>query len=151
MNLKPAIPRHILLLLASIFWALAGLILCIRAIGWLEVIGTATLVVAETLSLAVAVIAYVFWFSRLVVKNITRIRHLPERACAFAFTAWHGYLMIGLMMTLGITLRNTSIPRIYLAIPYAVMGGVLIGGSIKLCREFLGGRPAGPLHRRADS
>ena len=144
MNLKPAIPRHVLLLLASIFWSLAGLILFVRAIGWLEMIGTATLVVAETISIVIAVIAYIFWFSRLVQKNIARIRHLPDRACAFAFTAWHGYLMIGLMMTIGITLRNTNISRIYLAIPYAIMGCVLIGGSIKLCREFLAGPSVNP-------
>jgi hypothetical protein len=136
MSYKPAIPRRFLILLASLFWAIAGLILFVRAFGWLEMLGMGTLVVVETGSLVVAAAAYLFWFSRFVIKNIARIKNLPDRACAFAFTAWHGYLMIGLMMTLGILLRNTSMPRIYLAIPYAIMGGVLLGGSIHLVREF---------------
>ena len=91
----------------------------------------------ESASVAIAVTAYLLWFSKLVLRNIARIHTLPEWACAFAFTAWHGYLMIGLMMTLGIVLRNSPIPRIYLAVPYAIMGAILLVGSFRFVREFL--------------
>ncbi len=140
---KPAIPRKFLLLLASAFWALAGGILVTRAFFWLEEQGTGTMVFVESASIAVAVTAYLFWFSKLVLRNIARIHTLPPWACAFAFTAWHGYLIIGLMMTLGILLRNSSLPRIYLAVPYAIMGAILLVGSGRFVKEFVSGSTRG--------
>ena len=134
---KPSIPRRFLLLLAGLFWAIAGLILCVRGIAWVEALGVHTMLVVEAASVVVAVGAYTLWFSKLVMRNIARIKQLPDWACAFAFTAWHGYLMIGAMMTLGIALRNSDTPRIYLGIPYGIMGGVLLVGSAKFFREFM--------------
>jgi hypothetical protein len=140
-SFKPAIPRRLLLLLASAFWAVAGGILVVRAFFWLEEQGTGTMVSVESASIAIAVTAYLLWFSKLVLRNIARIHKLPEWACAFAFTAWHGYLMIGFMMTLGIVLRNSQIPRIYLAVPYAIMGAILLAGSARFIKEYLTSRP----------
>jgi hypothetical protein len=140
-SFKPAIPRRLLLLLASAFWAVAGGILVVRAFFWLEEQGTGTMVSVESASIAIAVTAYLLWFSKLVLRNIARIHKLPEWACAFAFTAWHGYLMIGFMMTLGIVLRNSPIPRIYLAVPYAIMGAILLAGSARFIKEYLTSRP----------
>jgi hypothetical protein len=139
-SLKPAIPRRFLLLLASGFWALAGGILVIRAFFWLEEQGTEMMVFTESASIAIAAAAYLLWFSKLVLRNIARIHKLPEWACAFAFTAWHGYLMIGIMMTLGILLRDSSLPRIYLAVPYAIMGAILLVGSARFMKEFFANR-----------
>ena len=137
---KPAIPRRFLLLLAGFFWAIAGGILCVRAFFWLEERGTETMVFVESASIAIAIAAYLLWFSKLVLRNIARIHRLPEWACAFAFTAWHGYLMIAVMMSLGILLRNSTVPRIYLAVPYAIMGAVLLVGSLRFIREFSAAR-----------
>lgn len=128
------------MLLAGFFWALAGGILCVRAFFWLEERGTETMVFVESASIGIAIAAYLLWFSKLVLRNIARIHRLPEWACAFAFTAWHGYLMIGVMMSLGIVLRNSTVPRIYLAVPYAIMGAVLLVGSLRFIREFSAAR-----------
>jgi hypothetical protein len=141
---KPAIPRRFLLLLAGLFWAIAGLILCVRGFEWVEVLGVHTMVAVESASVVVAAVAYILWFSKLVLRNITRIKRLPDWACAFAFTAWHGYFMIGVMMTVGIALRNSDIPRIYLAIPYGIMGGMLLVGSAEFFREFAGAKHEPP-------
>ena len=62
---------------------------------------------------------------------------MPERANIFAFTAVRGYVMIALMMTLGITLRNSSIPKYFLTIPYFAMGGILLIGSVQFYRQFI--------------
>jgi hypothetical protein len=62
---------------------------------------------------------------------------MPERANIFAFTAARGYVMIALMMTIGITLRNSSIPKYYLTIPYFAMGGILFIGSVQFYRQFI--------------
>jgi len=137
LRFKPAVPRHYVFALAGILWTLAGALLCIRAAIWLEAFPFATGFALEAVSVILAMAVYFLMFSSLVDKNIERIHRLPERACVFAFTAWRGYLMIVLMMTIGITLRNTSIPKYFLSIPYTAMGGTLLIGSLGFYRQFL--------------
>jgi hypothetical protein len=45
--------------------------------------------------------------------------------------------MIGLMVTIGVTLRNSSVPKEYLVIPYTFMGGMLLAGSQQFLRQFV--------------
>jgi hypothetical protein len=91
----------------------------------------------ELAGIVLAAIGYFYLFFRVVQYNIKRIHALPVRACVFAFTAWRGYLMIGLMVTLGLTLRGSTIPKYYLSIPYTAMGVMLLIGSTRLFRHFL--------------
>ena len=136
-KLNPAVPRYYLFGLAGALWTIAGGLLCTLAIIWL---GTYSLGVEVALTLAsagLAIAGYLFLFVNVVRKNIDRIDNLPVRACVFGFTAWTGYLMIAFMMTIGITLRNTSLPRYFLAVPYAAMGTILLIGSAKFFRRFI--------------
>jgi hypothetical protein len=137
LKLNPAIPRHYLFALAGVLWTAAGVALCARGEIWLEVFPLGTEIGVELLSLGLAVAGYFLFFAKIVQKNIDRIGGLPERACLFAFTAWRGYIMIALMMTLGITLRHAVIRKYYLSIPYTVMGGILLIGSLRFYRRFL--------------
>ena len=134
---NPAVPRHHLLGIAGLIWTAVGATLCMRAIFWLEVYSFGKEVVFESISVALALVGYSLFFSRLVQKNIDRIGKLPQRACIFAFTAWRGYLMIGVMISFGITLRSTSIPKQYFSIPYSVMGVILLIGSLKFYQQYL--------------
>jgi len=135
-RLNPAVPRYYLFGLAGAFWTFAGLMLCARAILWLNVFPLSVELALETTSIAIAIIGYLFLFVKVVQKNIDRIGQLPDHACVFAFTAWQGYVMIALMITIGITLRNTSIPKYFLAVPYTAMGAILLIGSAKFFRQF---------------
>jgi hypothetical protein len=135
-KLNPAVPRYYLFGLAGAFWTFAGLMLCARAILWLNSFSLGTELALETSSIAIAIIGYFFLFVKVVQKNIDRIGQLPEHACLFAFTAWRGYVMIALMITIGITLRNTSVPKYFLAVPYTAMGAILLIGSAKFFRQF---------------
>ena len=135
-RLNPAVPRYYLFGLAGAFWTFAGLVLCARAILWLNVFPLSIEIALETTSIAVAIIGYLFLFVKVVQKNIDRIGQLPENACVFAFTDWQGYVMIVLMIAIGITLRNTSIPKYFLAVPYTAMGAILLIGSAKFFRRF---------------
>jgi hypothetical protein len=135
-RLNPAVPRYYLFGLAGAAWTVAGLVLCERAIVWLDVLSLSVEITLETTSLAVAIIAYLFLFVKVVQKNIDRIGQLPENACVFAFADWQGYIMIAMMITIGITLRNTSIPKYFLAVPYTAMGAILLIGSARLFRQF---------------
>ena len=134
---KPAVSRHLLFGFAGFLWTVAGLILCARGAGWLEPFQAWVAITVELTGLLIGVVGYAFWFHRLVQKNIDRIGLLPERPCAFAFTSWTGYAMIAIMMTMGITLRRSSIPLWYLSIPYSAMGMILLTGSVRFYREFV--------------
>ena len=134
---NPAVPRHYLFAIAGVLWTIAGVLLCVRGEIWLEVFPMGTEFAVETISIALSIAGYFFFFVKVVQKNIERIGRLPERACFFAFTAWHGYIMIALMMTIGISLRNASIPKYYLSVPYTAMGGILLIGSLRFYRRFL--------------
>lgn len=134
---NPAVPRRILLGVAGLAWTIAGGILCIRSVVWLEAYPLGVALAIVTAGILGAAAAYLFWFSGLVRKNIQRIALLPERACVFAFTPWRGYVMIALMMSAGIALRSGTIPPVYLALPYMAMGSVLLAGSAGFYREFL--------------
>jgi hypothetical protein len=136
-RLNPAVPRHYLFALAGALWTIAGVLLCVRGEIWLEVFPLGMEFALESIGVGLAVAGYLFVFIRVVQKNLDRISRLPERACLFAFTAWYGYLMIALMMTIGMALRNTEIPKYYLSIPYTAMGVILLIGSLRFYRRFL--------------
>ena len=134
---NPAVPRHYLFAIAGLLWTLAGGLLCMRGAMWLGAFQFPVIAAIEAGSLFIAAAGYIFLFAGIVRKNITRIGRLPERACVFAFSAWRGYVMIGIMMPAGISLRNSSIPLYYLSLPYSAMGGILLAGSVMFYREFL--------------
>lgn len=136
-KLNPAVPRYYLFGLAGLLWTIAGGLLCTRAIIWLHTYSLSVEVALALISTGLAVAGYLFLFVNVVQKNINRIDNLPNRACVFGFTAWTGYVMIGFMMTIGITLRNTSLPRYFLAVPYAAMGTILLIGSARFFRRFV--------------
>jgi hypothetical protein len=136
-RLNPAVPRHYLLAVSGSLWTLAGALLCIRATIWLNAFSLPAEIILQALCIGIAVAVYSLMFVKVVQKNIQRIGRLPERACFFAFTSWQGYFMIALMMTIGITLRNSSLPKYYLSIPYDAMGVVLLIGSVRFFRHFM--------------
>lgn len=136
-RLNPAVPRRLLFALAGGLWTVAGTVLCLRGEDWMEALPLETELGLEVLSAFFAVLAYLLFFVHVVRKNIDRIAGLPDRACLFAFTAWRGYLLIALMVSLGIWLRNSVVPKYYLSIPYSVMGMILLLGSAQFFRQFL--------------
>jgi len=136
-NLYPAVPRHWLFAIAGVMWTAVGVLLCLRAVVWLAPFTLGTDLLVELASGVLAAIGYIYGFSKVAQKNISRISGLPDSACAFAFAAWEGYVMIGLMATIGIALRSSPIPKYYLSVPYTAMGGMLLIGGVRLFRRFL--------------
>lgn len=129
-SLKPAASKTWLIVLAGFMWSLVGLILCRLAYHWLAVVRWTWVAPLELLSIVLALIAYQFCFSRMAQKNIARLSLLTEKTCIFAFQRWKSYILIGLMITTGIALRNLPIPRPYLAVLYTSIGGALFLASL---------------------
>ena len=110
-SLKPAVSRTWLIALAGLMWSVVGLMLCRLAYHWVAAIRWSWVAPLELLSIVLALIAYQLCFSKIAKKNIVRLSLLKEKTCIFAFQRWKSYFLVGLMITLGITLRNLPIPR----------------------------------------
>lgn len=89
------------------------------------------------LGIVVSIVANRFMFTRLAIKNINRILASKDKACLFSFQAWTGYVIIVVMMSMGIMLRNSSIPKTYLAAVYIAIGGALLLASFNYYRHFI--------------
>jgi hypothetical protein len=130
-SLKPAVSKPWLIALAGLMWSVVGLMLCRLAYHWLAVIRWRGAMPQELLGVVLAVTAHQLCFSRITQKNIARLSLLTEKTCIFAFQRWKSYFLIGLMITVGITVRNLPIPRPYLAVLYTTIGGALFLASLQ--------------------
>lgn len=123
---KPAVPKYILLILSGLLWAYAGFILIHYAYLWLSEENTSMSLLFASFGLISGLLVHFFGFSRVVTKNLKRIAEMPEKPCIFGFMSWKSYLLILFMMTLGISLRLSPLPKPYLSIIYIGIGSALI-------------------------
>ncbi len=128
-RLKPAVTKSWLIAFAGLMWTGVGVMLCRLAYVWLAVINKGMAASLGSIGAAMAVVAYYFGFSKIARKNIERISRLVEKTCIFAFQTWKGYLIIGFMIALGMILRNSAIPKQYLAVVYTAIGGAIFLSS----------------------
>jgi len=59
-----------------------------------------------------------------------------REAVLISFISWKSYLIIIIMVTLGVLLRHSEIPKHYLAILYTGIGLALILSSVRYMRVF---------------
>ena len=112
------------------------MVLCRLAYYWFKEIEWFTALPFGLLGVFLSLVAYRLGFSGIAKKNIDRIFLLPEKGCIFAFQAWKSYLIIVVMITLGIVLRHSPIPKHYLAIVYTTIGGALLLSSLHYYRKL---------------
>jgi hypothetical protein len=129
-NFTPSVSKSVLLGIAGLAWSGVGLLLCGMAWRWLIENHTAWAVPAGLLGLAVSLVVYRFGFSHIARTNIQRIQAYLEKACVFAFMPWKSWILMVGMMGLGMLLRSSSLPRLYLVVIYATIGGGLFFSSL---------------------
>jgi hypothetical protein len=135
-KLKPAVPRRTLLVIAGIMWCGVGIMLVSMAIHWLRIYEGNPWFFAVPGFIA-ALIIHHFGFLKVVDKNLGRISRLPGKPCVFSFISWKSYLIIIIMVTLGITLRHSPIPKNYLSVIYLGIGLALFLSSIRYFRNVI--------------
>jgi hypothetical protein len=135
-RLNPVVPKPWLLVIAGIMWTGVGVMLCRYAFTWLYHLPWYGAVIPLVLGIGFSWAIYHFGFSKVALKNIKRIILYADKACLFAFQTWKGYLIIVVMMTGGILLRNSSLPRAYLAVLYTAIGGGLFLSSFHYYAHF---------------
>jgi hypothetical protein len=133
---KPGVPRHYLLLVAGLLWSGVGIMLSTRALAWMDELQLVPELELGVFGVFLALGAWRFMFLPLVRKNVDRLEHAPLRACFFGFQAWKSYGIMAGMILLGVTLRSSSLPHVYLAVMYLAIGGGLFLASLGYYRHF---------------
>jgi len=129
---EPAASRRTLTRTAAVVWGLVGIGLAVRGALWLAEAG---IDIYWILPSAILLGTFKGWFvfRKLARRNIGRIAQLSphkEKICIFAFQAMQSYLLILAMITVGILLRLSPIPREYLSLLYMAIGlGLAIGSA----------------------
>lgn len=136
-HLKPTVPKCWLFAASGMTWSAVGLMMCATAIGWLAAVGSVRGMGFELAGLVLAILAFRWGFGSIAQKNIRRLRRLPDRGCLFAFQAWKSYLIIMVMIALGVTVRQSSIPKHFLSVAYTAIGGALILASVHYYRHLV--------------
>jgi hypothetical protein len=115
-------------LIAGTMWCGVGIMLSVMAFRWLSGYGGNAWLFAVS-GVAFALIMRRFSFLKIAEKNLDRIAGLPTRPCIFSFISWRSWLLVAFMITLGITLRQSPMPKEYLAVIYMGIGmGLLLSG-----------------------
>lgn len=134
---KPAASKTVLLFLAGGLWMSVGIMLLSFAASWLLKSTNSHRYICAVAGVILALLVHHFGFLKIVNRNLKRILPLDEKRCVFAFMPWKSYLIIPLMITLGIVLRHSRMPKEYLAILYIGIGMGLLLSSIRYLRIFL--------------
>ena len=135
---EPAVDRRVLILLSGLTWSIVGIALCRMAVLWLSPVNSWEGVLLGLSGIVLGLAIHLFGFSKLVAKNVDRIRSKKnKKICIFAFQAWKSYLIVAIMIGLGIILRSSPLPKKYLAVIYIGFGGAMVLSSIKYYMVFL--------------
>jgi hypothetical protein len=122
--------------LAGVTWGLVGLLLCRYSYNWLSPLKLPRAVLFGAMGIAIAAAVYSYGMSKIARKNLSRLQAIRGKACIFGFLTWKSYANIALMVTLGVTLRHSAVPKDYLSLVYTSMGGGLLMGSFQYYRSL---------------
>ena len=134
---KPAVDKRILILLAGFMWVGVGTMLLFISYSWLNAYQGNDSFVFAGIGIAVALVIHHFGFLKIVDNNLRRILPMEGKKCIFSFVTWKSYLIVAVMVTIGVFLRHSPIPKPYLSILYTGIGLSLILSSLRYLRVFL--------------
>jgi hypothetical protein len=129
-RLNPAVDKKFLILLAGALWCGVGIMLISFAISWLAGYQGKGRFLFYLAGFLAAMPIHHFGFLKLVNKNLHRLMPVTEKRCLFSFITWKSYLIIVIMVSMGIALRHSRIPKQYLSILYNGIGlGLFLSGT----------------------
>ncbi len=140
MNLRkftPAVDKRVMVLIAGLMWCGVGIMLIRYAVSWLSLLRTGKQAVFYLIGFSVAVPIHIFGFSKIADKNLNRLLPLTKKKCLFGFMTWKSYIIVVVMVSMGITLRHSSLSKPYLSIVYNGIGLALFLSGIKYMKFFL--------------
>ena len=131
------VPKRYLLLVSGLMWTGVGLLLISLATRWLEELPFEPHWLIIVAGIIPGILVALFGFTRIVHKNIQRIEDMDPRASVFAFQAWHSYVLIVIMMSMGIYVRQSGLIPMILKTPgYYTIGTALSLSSIRYYQAY---------------
>ncbi len=126
-----------LLILSGIMWIAVGILLLHYVLGWLGPVPAMQKFIFGGSGILLALLIHHFGFLRVVDKNLGRILPMNGRPCVFSFMSWKSYLIVLVMVSMGILLRHSALPKPWLSLLYTGIGLALILSSIRYFRVLL--------------
>lgn len=136
-RLKPAVNKSVLLFLSGLMWFGVGVMLNTFAVHWLFDYGKPDAYLFAITGCVSALFVHYFGFLKVTDKNLKRISFLKDKPCIFSFMSWRNYLIVIVMVTMGILLRHSSVPKQYLSIIYIGIGLGLLLSSTRYFKSFI--------------
>jgi hypothetical protein len=133
---NPLVDKKILVLLSGLMWCGVGVMLIIFAVSWLSPYNGKEQLFFYTAGFLAAMPIHHFGFMKIADKNLNRLLPLTEKKCLFSFMTWKSYIIVLIMVSMGIGLRHSSIPKRYLSILYNGIGLALFLSGIRYFRFF---------------
>lgn len=131
------VSKKYLLLISGILWSGVGLFLNILAFNWFLKVDSHYSFMLPAEGLFIGLMIAVFGLNRVMQKNSSRIMSLPESSHILHFQAKKSYLLVAVMMTMGIVIRNTNLlPQIFKIPSYIAMGTGLFLTSFGYFKKF---------------
>ena len=133
----PSVSKSILVLIAGTMWCGVGIMLICFSLTWLAPLTLRSKELFFGAGALAAIPIHHFGFTRIADKNLKRLLPLTEKTCLFSFITWRSYFIVLIMISLGITLRHSAIPKSYLSVMYTAIGLALFLSGIKYMRFFV--------------
>jgi len=133
----PSVDKRVLVLLAGLMWCGVGIMLVRYAVTWLSPLGIRVSGIYFAAGFIAAMPVHHFGFLRIADKNLNRLLPLTQKRCLFSFMTWRSYLIVLVMVSMGIALRHSSIPKRYLSVLYNGIGLALFLSGIRYLRFFI--------------
>jgi hypothetical protein len=133
----PAVDKRILVLLAGLMWCGVGVMLVRFAITWLSPLGLNTSGFYYAAGFLAAMPIHHFGFLRIADRNLDRLLPITEKKCMFSFMTWKSYFIVLFMVSIGIALRHSAIPKKYLSVLYNGIGLALFLSGLRYLRFFI--------------
>jgi hypothetical protein len=130
------VDKSVLVLMAGLMWFGVGVLLISYAVSWLSSCSGKQQFFFYTAGFLAAMPIHHFGFLKIADKNLNRILLLTEKKSPFTFMTWKSYIIVLIMVSMGIALRHSSIPKQYLSILYNGIGFALFLSGIRYFRFF---------------
>jgi hypothetical protein len=122
--------------MAGVMWCGVGAMLLSYSVSWLSSFSGKSLLIFGSAGFLAAIPIHYFGFLRLADKNLDRLLPMTEKKCFFSFMTWKSYLIVPVMVSMGIFLRNSPLPKEYLSVIYTGIGLGLFLSGVRYLRFF---------------
>lgn len=123
---KPGVNRSVHLFIAPLLWTAIGCMLMVRGWGWLGGHSGQWLVVV---AVALGTLKSKFILDITARHSIQRLITFKDGTCIGAVYSWKTWMLVGLMMVAGITIRQLTEPGLLVGTIYCGVGWALVFSS----------------------